>query len=283
MKVKKRKIDILVLSDIHLGSFGCRAHELLQYLHTIKPKKVILNGDIIDVWQFRKYYFPKSHLKVIRIFLSWLTKGIKVYYITGNHDEVMRRFKGIKIGSLSVLNSLVLKDREKSFWFFHGDVFDVTMKHSKWLAKLGGVGYDLLIILNTIVNKISKLFGKGKISLSQKVKGSVKNAVKYINDYEDTATSIAIDNGYDAVICGHIHQPAMRTVTNEKGTVEYLNSGDWIENLTALEYTSGQWSLYKYYEDPVAQNVSKKNLTKSEKKIKQLFKEMVTEFDFRVA
>jgi len=283
MKVKKRKIDILVLSDIHLGSFGCRAHELLQYLHTIKPKKVILNGDIIDVWQFRKYYFPKSHLKVIRIFLSWLTKGIKVYYITGNHDEVMRRFKGIKIGSLSVLNSLVLKDREKSFWFFHGDVFDVTMKHSKWLAKLGGVGYDLLIILNTIVNKISKLLGKGKISLSQKVKDSVKNAVKYINDYEDTAISIAIDNGYDAVICGHIHQPAMRTVTNEKGTVEYLNSGDWIENLTALEYTSGQWSLYKYYEDPVAQNVSKKNLTKSEKKIKQLFKEMVTEFDFRVA
>jgi len=283
MKVKKRKIDILVLSDIHLGSFGCRAHELLQYLHTIKPKKVILNGDIIDVWQFRKYYFPKSHLKVIRIFLSWLTKGIKVYYITGNHDEVMRRFKGIKIGSLSVLNSLVLKDREKSFWFFHGDVFDVTMKHSKWLAKLGGVGYDLLIILNRIVNKISKLLGKGKISLSQKVKDSVKNAVKYINDYEDTAISIAIDNGYDAVICGHIHQPAMRTVTNEKGTVEYLNSGDWIENLTALEYTSGQWSLYKYYEDPVAQNVSKKNLTKSEKKIKQLFKEMVTEFDFRVA
>jgi UDP-2,3-diacylglucosamine pyrophosphatase LpxH len=283
MKIKKRKIDILVLSDIHLGSFGCRAHELLQYLHTIKPKRVILNGDIIDVWQFRKYYFPKSHLKVIRIFLSWLTKGVRVNYITGNHDEVMRRFKGLKIGTLSVLNSLVIKERGKTFWFFHGDVFDVTMKYSKWLAKLGGAGYDLLILINTAVNKISKLFGKGRVSLSQKVKDSVKNAVKYINDYEDTAISIAIDNHFDAVICGHIHQPAIKTVTTEKGTVEYLNSGDWIENLTALEYADGQWRLYKYYEDPIAQSISKKNLTKSEKKIKQLFQELVTEFDFRVA
>jgi len=283
VKIKKRKIDILVLSDIHLGTYGCRAQELLQYLHTIKPKKVILNGDIIDVWQFRKYYFPKSHLKVIRMFLVWLTKGIKVYYITGNHDEVMRRFKGIKIGSLSVLNSLVIKEKGKSFWFFHGDVFDVTMKYSKWLAKLGGVGYDLLIIINTLVNKIYKLFGKGKISLSGKVKESVKNAVKYMNDYEETAISIAIDNGFDAVICGHIHQPTIRKATTPKGTVDYLNSGDWIENLTALEYTAGEWSLYKYFEDPVAQSINKKNLTKSEKKIKQLFKEFVTEFDFRVA
>jgi UDP-2,3-diacylglucosamine pyrophosphatase LpxH len=283
MKIKKRKIDILVLSDIHLGTYGCRAQELLQYLHTVKPKKVILNGDIVDVWQFRKYYFPKAHLKVIRIFLAWLTKGVKVYYITGNHDEVMRRFKGVKIGSLSILNSLVIKEKGKSFWFFHGDVFDVTMKYSKWIAKLGGVGYDLLIIINTIVNRIYKLFGKGKISLSRKVKESVKNAVKYMNDYEETAIGIAIENGFDAVVCGHIHKPAIRKVTTAKGSVEYLNSGDWVENLTALEYAGGQWSLYKYFEDPVAQNISKKNLTKSEKKIKQLFKELVSEFQLSVA
>lgn len=283
MKIKKRKIDILVLSDIHLGTYGCHAQELLQYLHTVKPKKVILNGDIVDGWQFRKYYFPKSHLKVIRTFLGWLTKGIKVYYITGNHDEMMRRFKGVKIGSLSILNSLVLKDRGKSFWFFHGDVFDVTMKYSKWLAKLGGMGYDLLIILNTIVNSIMKLFGKGKISLSKKIKESVKNAVKYMNDYEETAIAIAIDNGYDTVVCGHIHKPAMRMAVTEKGSVQYLNSGDWVENLTALEYADGKWRLYKYYEDPVARNISKKNLTKTEKKMKQLFKDLVTEFQMRVA
>jgi len=283
MKIKKRKIDLLVLSDIHLGTYGCRAHELLQYLHTIKPKKVVLNGDIIDAWQFRKYYFPKSHLKVIRVFLGWLTKGIKIYYVTGNHDEMMRRFKGTKIGSLNIVNSLVIRKKGKSFWFFHGDVFDVTMKYSKWLAKLGGLGYDLLIIINTFVNSLYRLMGKGKISLSRKVKESVKNAVKYINDYEETAISIAIDKGYDAVVCGHIHQPAIRTVSNEKGSVEYLNSGDWIENLTALEYTDGEWTLYKYFEDEVAQQISKKELTKSEKKIKQLFEELLQEFPMRVA
>ncbi len=283
MKNKKRKIDLLVLSDIHLGTYGCHADELLQYLQTIRPRKVVLNGDIIDGWQFSKYYFPKAHLKVIRVFLGWLTKGIKIYYITGNHDEVMRRFKGMKIGSLSIQNSLVINEKGKKTWFFHGDVFDVTMKYSKWLAKLGGAGYDLLIMLNTFVNLVYRFFGKGKISLSAKIKESVKNAVKYMNDYEETAISIAIENGFDAVVCGHIHKPAMRTGVTSRGRVQYLNSGDWIENLTALECTGGEWRIYKYYEDRVAQNISKKDLVRSEKKNKQLFMEMISEFQMSVA
>ncbi|MFN5134501.1 MAG: UDP-2,3-diacylglucosamine diphosphatase [Chitinophagaceae bacterium] len=247
---KKRKLDIVVLSDIHLGTYGCHAKELLQYLKSIKPKTVILNGDIIDIWQFSKRYWPKSHMKVIKYLTGWMSKGVKIYYIPGNHDEMLRRFAGFKIGSFSIVNKLVLElDAEKKAWFFHGDVFDVTMKHSKWLAKLGAVGYDILILINRFVNFISeKIFNKGKLSLSKKIKNGVKSAVKFINNFEQTAADIAISNQYDFVVCGHIHQPQIKEMNNEHGSVAYLNSGDWIENLTALEFIQGEWTLYKYDE-----------------------------------
>ena len=247
---KKRKLDIVVLSDIHLGTYGCHAKELLQYLKSIKPKTVILNGDIIDIWQFSKRYWPKSHMKVIKYLTGWMSKGVKIYYIPGNHDEMLRRFAGFKIGSFSIVNKLVLElDDDKKAWFFHGDVFDVTMKHSKWLAKLGAVGYDMLILINRFVNFISeKIFNKGKLSLSKKIKNGVKSAVKFINNFEQTAADIAISNQYDFVVCGHIHQPQIKDMNNEDGSVRYLNSGDWIENLTALEYVQGEWTLYKYDE-----------------------------------
>src|ERR1700712_2956120 len=126
-ELKRRELDILVLSDIHLGTYGCHANELLAYLQTIKPKKVILNGDIIDIWQFSKRYWPKSHTKVIKHLLGWVTKGVKTFYITGNHDEMLRKFDGFKMGSLQVVNKVVLDlDHEKKAWIFHGDVFDVT-------------------------------------------------------------------------------------------------------------------------------------------------------------
>ena len=136
-EIKKRKLDILVLSDIHLGTYGCHAKELLHYLKTIKPKIVVLNGDIIDIWQFSKRYWPKSHMKVVKTFMTWMSKGVKFYYVTGNHDEMLRRFEGFKMGSFKIVNKIVLDlDNGKKAWFFHGDVFDVTMQHSKWLAKL---------------------------------------------------------------------------------------------------------------------------------------------------
>ncbi|MFZ5939402.1 MAG: UDP-2,3-diacylglucosamine diphosphatase [Bacteroidota bacterium] len=129
MKKNKRKIDLLVLSDTHLGTIGCRASELSAYLKTIKPATVILNGDIIDGWQFNKRYFPKSHIRIIKQILGWLSKGTRVYYITGNHDEVMRRFKGFQLGGLKIVNQLKFRKDGKSYWFFHGDVFDVVMKY----------------------------------------------------------------------------------------------------------------------------------------------------------
>lgn len=279
-KIKKRKLDILVLSDVHLGTYGCHAKELLQYLKTVRPKTVILNGDIIDVWQFSKRYWPKSHMRIVKQVMNWMSKGVKIYYITGNHDEMLRKFVGFKMGSLKIVNKVILDlDGGKKAWFFHGDVFDVTMQHSKWLAKLGAAGYDTLILINSFVNFISeKIFKKGKLSLSKKIKNSVKSAVKFINSFEQTAADIGISNQYDYVVCGHIHQPEMREIENEHGKIIYLNSGDWIENLTALEYANGGWKIYRYDENEMKQWIEHNN-EEEELNNSQLFDNMLEEFN----
>jgi len=248
--VSKRKVEIVVISDVHLGTYGCNAKALNKYLKSIKPKILILNGDIIDIWQFNKRYWPQSHMKVIQRIFKMLSEETQVYYLTGNHDEMLRKFTDFKMGNFEILNKLVLPIDGKKAWIFHGDVFDVTMKHSKWLAKLGAVGYDILILLNSIVNWFMKVIGGKKVSFSQKIKSKVKSAIKFIDDFEETATDIAIQNKYDYVICGHIHQPQIREVKNDEGSTMYLNSGDWIENLTALEYNDKEWSMYHYIDDP---------------------------------
>lgn len=280
MKNKKRKIDVLVISDVHLGTYGCHAKELLRYLKSIKPRTVILNGDIIDIWQFSKSYFPKSHMKVVKHFMNWLSKGTKMYYVTGNHDEMMRKFVDFKMGSFNVVNKVVLELQDnKKAWIFHGDVFDVTMQHSKWLAKLGAIGYDTLILINRFANFISeKIFKKGKLSLSKRIKNSVKSAVKFINDFEQTAADIGISNHYDYVICGHIHQPEMRELKNAHGSIMYLNSGDWIENLTALEYANGQWTIYKY-SDAEFEKEEAEALEENELSNDELFDNLLQEFN----
>lgn len=244
--MKKRKVEIVVLSDIHLGTFGCHAKELLQYLSSIKPKTLILNGDIIDIWQFRKSYFPSNHLRVLKKIISLSTKGTRVYYITGNHDEFLRKFSDVHIGNFSLVDKLVLEIEDKKAWIFHGDVFDASITHTKWLAKLGGWGYDMLILINRLINFILVKMGKEPYSLSKKIKNSVKKAVKFISDYEDVCTELAIEKNYDFVVCGHIHEPKIEEVANHKGKTIYLNSGDWIENLTALEYNNKRWRLYHH-------------------------------------
>ncbi|MCF8380767.1 MAG: UDP-2,3-diacylglucosamine diphosphatase, partial [Bacteroidales bacterium] len=148
-----------------------------------------------------------NHFKDNRFKAKLLTKGTTIYYIIGNHDELFRKFEGFELGKLKIVNKLLLEIDGKKAWFFHGVVFDVTMKHSKWLARLGGQSYGLLILLNMVVNKISNLFGYGRVSLSKKIKNSVKSAVKFVNNFENVAAQIAIQNDYDYVICGHIHQP----------------------------------------------------------------------------
>jgi UDP-2,3-diacylglucosamine pyrophosphatase LpxH len=224
---KKRRLGVAVVSDVHLGTYGCHAPELLRYLKSIRPQVLVLNGDIVDIWQFSKNYWPPSHMRVVRYLAGLAAKGTKIYYLTGNDLPHGRT------------------------WLFHGDVFDVTMQHSRWLARLGGKGYDLLILLNRLVNFGLHKLGRSKVALSKAVKDRVKSAVSLISDFEQTAATIAADQGYRYVACGHIHQPEIKTLATPQGAITYLNSGDWVENLTALEYTTeAGWALYRYADDP---------------------------------
>ncbi len=277
-KKRKRDVELVILSDIHLGTYGCHAEDLLRYLKTIRPKKLILNGDIIDMWQFSKRYWPKSHMQVVKHITGLLAKNTKIIYLTGNHDEMLRKFSGFRIGSFLIDNKVVLKLNGKRAWIFHGDVFDVTMKYSKWLAKLGAIGYDTLILINTLVNWCLMRLGREKISLSRRVKDSVKSAVKFINDFERIAADIAIENGYDYVVCGHIHHPEIKNIQTEKGQVTYLNSGDWIENLSSLEYDSGNWRVYRYAEDDQAQAVKLPKRIREKLDNDEIFRDLVNEF-----
>lgn len=274
----KRKVQVAIISDVHLGTFGCHAKELLQYLNSIDPEILVLNGDIIDIWQFSKRYWPDAHMMVVNHIIGLISKGTQIHYITGNHDELMRKFVGFNISNFCITNKLVLTIDNKKAWIFHGDVFDVTMKHSKWLAKLGAWGYDALILINSAFNWLRQKAGKDKYSFSKKVKDSVKSAVKFVNDFESTAADIAIDKEYQYVICGHIHQPVIKNVKTAKGEVIYLNSGDWIENLTGLEYKDGAWAVYKYSEDQLAKSVELDFNTNLSKKNSELFQELIGEF-----
>jgi len=262
----KRKVEIAVVSDVHLGTYGCHAKQLLTYLNSIQPKKLILNGDIIDIWQFNKRYFPKSHLKVVKKIMTMASNGVEVIYITGNHDDMLRKFSDTFIGNMSIVDKLVLDLDGKKAWFFHGDVFDASIQNAKWLAKLGGYGYDLLILFNRLINWVLERMGKNKYSLSKRIKNSVKGALKYISDFEEVATDLAIENGYDYVICGHIHQPKMFIRENIHGKTMYLNSGDWIENFTALEYQFKRWKIYNYNHDKLSPFFADEDLKKMDMK-----------------
>jgi UDP-2,3-diacylglucosamine pyrophosphatase LpxH len=242
----KRPLDVCVISDLHLGTYGCHAKQLNSYLKSVEPKTLVLNGDIIDIWNFRKRYFPKDHLKVVRTILKMAAAGVDVHYITGNHDEALRRFSSTVIGKIQLSNKLVLKLDGKKVWIFHGDIFDRSIQGAKIIAKLGGWGYDFLILSNRFLNDVLTALGREKYSFSKMVKDRVKQAVKFIGDFEQVAAELAITKGYDAVICGHIHQPQIREVVSTNGSTMYMNSGDWVENLTSLEYIDKKWQLFTF-------------------------------------
>lgn len=247
--MQKRSVDVVVMSDLHLGTYGCHAQEIVNYLQSISPQILILNGDIIDGWQFSKRYFPSVHLQVIKEILNLLTTGTRVIYITGNHDEILRRYSDLQLSNFQLTDKLVMEINGKMAWVFHGDVFDNTTKGSaKLIAKLGGYGYDWLILMNRFVNWWLKKIGRPKMSFSKKIKNGVKQAVSWIADFEQTAAELAIEKKYDYVICGHIHHPQKKIVETKDGKVTYLNSGDWVENLTSLEYVNNEWTIYHYDE-----------------------------------
>lgn len=244
-----RDLDLAVISDLHLGTYGSHAKEFTEYLESINPKTLILNGDIIDMWQFKKGYFPPAHWSAIKCLLNKITQGVNVYYLTGNHDDHLRRLSDLSLTNFSILDKLVLELDNKKYWFFHGDVFDNSVNHSKWIAQFGGKAYDQLIRLNRVINLIRTKFRLGPVSFSKRIKSNVKKAVKFIGDFENTAIELGLENNYDYVICGHIHQAKIKTVRKGLNEITYMNSGDWVESLTSLEMVDGEWKIYNYLEE----------------------------------
>ncbi|MEO5562290.1 MAG: UDP-2,3-diacylglucosamine diphosphatase [Chitinophagaceae bacterium] len=247
--MEKRSVDVAVVSDLHLGTYACRATEFLSYLKSISPRLLILNGDIIDAWQFSKHYFPPVHMAVIQEIFQLLSEGTRVIYVTGNHDEVLRRYSDLQLGNFQLTDKVVIEINGKMTWIFHGDVFDHTSKQqAKFWGKLGSNGYASLLAFNRFINWFLKLAGREKLSLSKKVMEQFNKRVVKVEEFENMIAELAIEKKYNNVICGHIHQPGKRVIETEKGSVTYLNSGDWIEHLTALEYRDNDWHLHTHEE-----------------------------------
>lgn len=257
MEDAKRKIEVLVISDIHLGTYGAHAQELNNYLKSIDPNIVIINGDWIDIWNFSVNYWPPEHTENLFLVFEFVKQGKPVYYLTGNHDEILRRYSDYKLDTFELVDELVLELDGKTHWIFHGDIFDLSVgSKAKWLARLGGRSYDYLIRFNRALNNFLLSLGRPRVSLSKMVKDNVKKIVKSsVSDFEEIACEHAIQHGYDYVLCGHIHKPQIRKVEKEDGAVIYMNSGDWIENCTALEYNDGKWEIFYYFHDLQFQGV----------------------------
>lgn len=244
----KRNLDIVVISDIHLGSSVCQAKELLNYLTHIEPKILILNGNIVDIDNIKKKSFPSLHFKIIQEVMKMANEGTKVYYIMGNQDDIFKTYANFSSGNIFLRDKLVLRLKDKKYWFFHGDVLDTIIKYSTWLKPFSGKSYRLLLWFNRRTNAIRTFFNLPKVSISKKIKKGSSSALKYIKQFEDIALQLAEQQNHDYVICGHIHQAKMRVSKQVNKQTIYMNSGDWVESLTALEYQWGRWSIYEYDE-----------------------------------
>ncbi|PZR29291.1 MAG: UDP-2,3-diacylglucosamine hydrolase [Citrobacter freundii] len=263
--MQKRPVDVAVISDLHLGTYACRAKEFVSYLNSIEPRLLILNGDIIDGWQFSKHYFPQHHITAIQQIFHLLSTGTRVIYITGNHDETLRRYADLHLGNFQLADKVVIEIDGKMNWIFHGDVFDHTTANSaKFWGKLGSNGYALLLGFNKMINKLMRVIGKEKVSLSKNIMEQFHKRFVRIDAFETMIAEIAIEKKYDCVICGHIHQPGKRVFSNEKGTVTYLNSGDWVEHMTALEYYNNDWHLYTHEQTETTTDTQKQPKPKPE-------------------
>jgi len=226
------KYQAIVVSDLHLGTKDSKAEEFIQFLDEHPTDLLILNGDIIDGWALnRGTKWKKQHTKVISKLLK-LSNKTRIIWIRGNHDEFIQEFIGTHLGAIEIREDykLNIDNTMESYYIFHGDVIDVFITKYKWLSKIGAVGYDFALWLNRVYNTYRKWRKLPYISISQKIKESVKVATNYVNDFEVTALSMATKKGCNGVICGHIHQPADIMINGER----YLNSGDWIENMSAI-------------------------------------------------
>lgn len=223
------------ISDMHLGTPGCKAEFLLDFLRHNESDQLYLVGDVIDGWQLRKgWYWKQSHNDVVQKVLRKARKGTEVTYIAGNHDEMLRQFIGLAFGDIKIVNETchTMLDGRR-LWVTHGDLFDGVIQHAKWLAYLGDSAYTLALALNDRLNYMRHRFGMSYWSLSQYLKYKVKNAVSYITAFEEALTTEARRKGFDGVVCGHIHRPEIREIDG----ILYCNDGDWVESLSALVET----------------------------------------------
>lgn len=245
------KYQAVIISDLHLGTKDSKAEEFIEFLDNHPTDLLILNGDIIDGWAInRGSKWKKQHTKVISKLLK-LSNKTQIIWIRGNHDEFIQEFIGMHFGGIEIredyrltIQRWVESDvfRNESYYVFHGDVVDVFITKYKWLSKIGAVGYDFALTLNRWYNNYRKWRKLPYQSISQKIKVGVKAATNYINDFEITALSMATKKGCDGAICGHIHQPEDRIINGKR----YINSGDWIENMSAILIDSnGNIKIYK--------------------------------------
>ena len=259
----------IVLSDIHLGTAGSKAKEVTEFLRNYSCQKLILNGDIIDGWQLKQYgTWKKKHTAFFKTVLRQIVHyNTKVVYLRGNHDDFLDQVMPLKVGkNFSIRKDYTFNSGDKKFYVTHGDVFDSITSQMKWLAYLGDIGYTFLLWINKFYNNYRNWRGLPYYSLSQEIKSRIKKAVSYISDYEQKLTELARARNCDGVICGHIHQPAIR----ELDGILYMNSGDWVESLSALvEDHDGNWSLV-YYTSDLAQNDTINTTAQVKKSVNQL-------------
>jgi UDP-2,3-diacylglucosamine pyrophosphatase LpxH len=235
----------IFISDIHLGTRGCRADDLCEFLKNHTCDNLFLVGDVIDGWRLkRRWYFPQSHVNVVRRILTAAKRGTRVYYIIGNHDEVLRKFLSYDItaGNITLLDQYEYETVSgKKYLIIHGDCFDSLMVDAKWLMHVGDSLYTVMVWFNIHLNRVRNLFGMQYWSLSKWLKDNTKQAVKFIQNYEDRVATHCSREGYDGIICGHIHHAEQRTIRG----INYINTGDWVETGTAvLEHLDGTIEVY---------------------------------------
>lgn len=220
------------ISDLHLGTRGCQAEALIRFLKVHSCDQLYLVGDIIDGWRMKKnVYWPQAHVNVIRRILTLSKRGTEVIYITGNHDEFLRKYGEAAYGNIHLVDEVEhVTATGQRYLVMHGDKYDTVVLYHKWIAHLGDVAYESMLVLNRWFNQARKLFGMDYWSLSKYLKNRVKQAVSFITDYEETLAFECRRRGYDGVVCGHIHHPEIRDI----GEVKYLNCGDWVESCSAL-------------------------------------------------
>ncbi len=247
---KPIRLRTAFISDVHLGTRGCRADLLLEFLKSIHVETLVLIGDIIDVWSLRRNFFwPQEHVNVIRTILGKAKHGTRVIFVPGNHDEVFRELAGSVFGNLEVQREYLHDTAEgRRLLVLHGDEFDGVVKCSRWLAALGVGIYAVLLRLNRYLDCVRRAFGFPYWSLASYLKYKSRNAVEHIRRFEEAAASVARRRGVDGVVCGHIH----RAEIAELEGVLYCNDGDWVESCTSLvEDLNGRLSLWRWSEQRV--------------------------------